>query len=83
MSVSSNRPFGREQRATIVDGMLVFVVIVVILQLWLLTATMNAWLGGDDAVVWPAAAMSGAGLGLNVGLLMYLGRIERTRKARS
>jgi hypothetical protein len=41
---------------------------------------MNAWLGGDDAVVWPAAAVSAAGLALNVGLLTFLGRIERTRR---
>ena len=80
MSASANRPFSREQRTTIVCGMLVFVLIVVILQLWLLTATMNAWLGGDDSVVWPAAAVSAGGLALNVGLLKYLGRIERTRK---
>jgi len=64
-----------------VYGMLVFVLIVVVLQLWLLTATMNAWLGGDDSVVWPAAAVSAGGLALNVGLLRYLGRMERTRKA--
>ena len=82
MSASANRPFSREQRTTIVYGMLVFVLIVVILQLWLLTATMNAWLGGDDSVVWPAAAVSAGGLALNVGLLKYLGRIERTAKAR-
>ena len=80
MSASANRPFSREQRATIVYGMLVFVLIVVILQLWLLTATMNAWLGGDDSVVWSAAAVSAGGLALNVGLLRYLGRMERTRK---
>ena len=82
MSASANRPFSREQRTTIVYGMLVFVLIVVVLQLWLLTATMNAWLGGDDAVVWPAAAVSATGLALNVGLLTYLGRMERTRRAR-
>ncbi|MEI2723965.1 MAG: DUF6755 family protein [Verrucomicrobiota bacterium] len=29
--------------------------ILVILQLWLLTATMNAYLGGDEGVIWPAA----------------------------
>ena len=81
MSGSAHRPFTREQRATIIDGMLVFVLIVVILQLWLLTATMNAWLGGDDSVVWPAAAVSAGGLALNIGLLRYLGRMERTRKA--
>ncbi len=79
MSASTKRPFSREQRTTIVYGMLVFVLIVVVLQLWLLTATMNAWLGGDDSVVWPAAAVSAGGLALNVGLLMYLGRMERTR----
>ncbi len=32
--------------------------IVVILQLWLLTATMNAYLGGDASVIWPAAGAS-------------------------
>lgn len=77
MRHSSQRPFSRDQRMTIVHGMLVFVLIIVVLQLWLLTATMNAWLGGDDAVVWPAAAVSAAGLALNVGLLKYLGGIER------
>ena len=79
MKASNKRPFSREQRATIIYGMLVFVLIVVVLQLWLLTATMNAWLGGDDSVVWPAAAVSAGGFALNVGLLFYLGRLERTR----
>ena len=80
MKASNKRPFSREQRMTIIYGMLIFVLIVVVLQLWLLTATMNAWLGGDDSVVWPAAAVSAAGLALNVGLLLYLGRLERTRQ---
>ena len=72
------RPFSRDQRTTIVNGMLVFVLIVVILQLWLLTATMNAWLGGDESIVWPGAAVSAAALAINVGLLVYLRRIERS-----
>ena len=42
MNASLKRPFSRDQRTTIVYGMLVFVLIVVVLQLWLLTATMNA-----------------------------------------
>ena len=80
MSVSAKRPFSRDQRTVIVQGMVVFALIVVVLQLWLLTATMNAWLGGDDAIVWPAAAVSAAGFALNAGLLKFLGRIERTRR---
>jgi hypothetical protein len=79
VSRSARRPFSRDQRAIIVNGMLVFVLIVVILQLWLLTSTMHAWLGGDDAIVWPAAAVSAAGVALNAGLLGYLRRMERTR----
>ena len=71
------RPFTREQRSTIVYGMLGFVVILVVLQLWLLTATMNAYLGGDDGVVWPAAIASLACFLLNLGLLRYLGRLTR------
>jgi hypothetical protein len=78
MTVS--RPFTRAQRATIVNGMLAFVVVIVVLQLWLLTATMNAYLGGDDSVVWPAAGASVVCLLLNAGLLRYLYHIERTRR---
>lgn len=74
------RPFSREQRMTIINGMLVFVLIVVVLQLWLLTATMNAWLGGDDSIVWPGLAVSAGGLALNVGLYGYLRRLDRTRQ---
>ena len=46
--------------------------VLVVLQLWLLTATMNAWLGGDDSVVWPAFGVSVALLLLNLGLLRSL-----------
>ena len=76
-----HRTFSRDQRTTIVYGMLAFVLIIVVLQLWLLTATMNAWLGGDDAIVWPAAAASLACLALNAGLLRYLVKLDRSRGA--
>jgi hypothetical protein len=69
--------FTREQRTTIVYGILCTVLMLVILQLWLLTATMNAYLGGDYAVVWPAAVVSIVCLLMNVGLLRYLYSIER------
>jgi hypothetical protein len=78
MNGSARRPFTRDQRMTIINGMLVFVLIVVVLQLWLLTATMNAWLGGDESIVWPGLAVSAGGLALNLGLLAYLRRLEHT-----
>lgn len=77
--MTSKRTFTRAQRTPIVQGMIAFVLILVILQLWLLTATMNAYLGGDDSVVVPAAIASLACFMLNVGLLRYLRRLDRGR----
>jgi hypothetical protein len=79
----THRPFSRDQRTTIVQAMLAFVLVTVLLQLWLLTATMNAWLGGDDSLVWPAAITSLSCLALNTGLLIFLRRIERYSRAQS
>jgi len=62
----------RMQRSTVVTGVLCFVLILVVLQLWLLTATMNAYLGDDHGVVVPALAASVGCLVLNLGLLRYL-----------
>ncbi|HMG34907.1 MAG TPA: DUF6755 family protein [Blastocatellia bacterium] len=69
--------FTRDQKMTIVYGILCMVLILVVLQLWLLTATMNAYLGGDPSVVWPAALVSIVCLGLNAGLLRYLYSMEK------
>jgi hypothetical protein len=44
---------------------------------------MNAWLGGDESIVWPGLAVSAGGLALNVGLFAYLRRLERTPGAGS
>jgi uncharacterized protein DUF6755 len=76
----NRRPFSRRQRMTVLSGMLAFVVILVVLQLWLLTATMNAFLGGDERVIWPAAFASLACFLLAVGLLLYLYSIDRARQ---
>jgi hypothetical protein len=65
----------RAQRLTIVNGILLVVVLIVVLQLWLLTATMNAFLGGETSTVLPAAFVSLGCFGLNAGLLRYLMRL--------
>ncbi len=68
-----------ENRTAIVLGILSIVLIIAMMQLWLLTATMNAYLGGDHAVAWPALGASLACLLLNLGLLRYLYLLERPR----
>jgi hypothetical protein len=68
--------FARSQRMPVVNGILAIVVFLVVLQLWLLVATMNAYLGGDHAIAIPAAIASAVCLALNAGLLRYLYRLE-------
>jgi hypothetical protein len=70
-----NRSLTREQMTTILQGILCLVLFVVLLQVWLLSATTNAWLGGDDSVLWPAAAASAACALVNFALLRCLNRL--------
>jgi hypothetical protein len=69
--------FARSQKMTIVMGILTLIGVIVILQLWLFTATMEAFLGGDDAIVAPAGLASLLCLGLGLGLRRYLRRLDR------
>jgi uncharacterized protein DUF6755 len=73
----TQRAFSRQQKTTIVIGVLCIVLTIVVLQLWLLTATMNAFLAGQERVIIPAAVVSIVCFLLNVGLLSYIYKIER------
>lgn len=68
--------FARSQRRTIVLGILCLVLMVVVLQLWLLTATMEAFLGGERSVLIPAALASAGCFVLVLGLLRYFRTLE-------
>lgn len=74
--MSHKRPLSRHERTIIVTGVMCIVLTLVLMQLWLLSATMNAWLGGDDSIVWPAAAASTTCFLLIAGLLWHLMRLD-------
>ncbi|HKB06000.1 MAG TPA: DUF6755 family protein [Gemmataceae bacterium] len=69
----------RRQKDTIFVGIFCVVALLVVLQLWLLTATMNAYLGGDRSVAWPAAAASAGCLAVNLWLLRRLVYLQGAR----
>ncbi|MCA9903314.1 MAG: hypothetical protein KDJ47_01295 [Hyphomicrobiaceae bacterium] len=75
--MNERTPYTRQQRLVIVYGMMSFILVLLICQIWLITATVHAFLGGDDSVVWPAAIASFFCLALSIGLLRYLYRLER------
>jgi hypothetical protein len=69
--MKSSQPPRRRSPAT-GYAIALFLLILVTMQLWLLTATMNAYLGGDESVIWPAAAASTICFTLAAGLLRYV-----------
>lgn len=69
--------FARHERMAIVSGIAAIVLTVDVLQLWLLTATMNAYMGRDETVLLPAGIASVVCLLLNLGLLRYLYALDR------
>ncbi|HEX2833207.1 MAG TPA: DUF6755 family protein [Thermoanaerobaculia bacterium] len=71
------RQFSRKQKTTIVFGILAIVLTIVVLQLWLLTATMNAFLAGQERVILPAAIASIVCFAFNAWLLRYIYIMER------
>jgi len=73
--------FTRPQKVTIVQGIQSIVLIIDVIQLWLITATMNSYLGGDQGVPVPAAIFSLICLALNLGLLRFLYGLDRTPRA--
>jgi len=70
------RHFTPKQRTPILIAVLCIVITVVVLQLWLFTATMDAFLRRDSGVLVPAAVASCACLALNVGLVVHLRRLH-------
>lgn len=61
----------RRGEPAIVHATLWMILLLVVLQLWLLTATMNAFLGGDTTVPLPAAVASAVCLAICALLLRY------------
>lgn len=69
--------FVLSQRNTIISGILAIVLVIVVLQLWLFSATMDAYLRNDVQLLFPAALASGGCFLLNLGLLWYLYALDR------
>jgi hypothetical protein len=70
-------PLPRSRGLTAIDGALALIAVLLIVQMWLLTATLDSVLAGHWAAALPAAILSGlvfAGCG---GLYVFVTRIDR------
>jgi hypothetical protein len=66
----------RKRGSTAVDGALALVALLLIVQMWLLTATLDAYLAGHHEVVLPAVIISGALFLICSGLYLFVRRID-------
>lgn len=66
----------RRQGTTLFTAILILVASVVVVQLWLLTVSMEALLAGEKSTLIPAALGSTALLAVNAGLLRYVFRFD-------
>jgi hypothetical protein len=70
-------PEGRE--LTAIDGALAMLAILLIVQMWLLTASLEAFLAGHGDTALPAAIVSGVLFAACCGLYSFIRNIDRRR----
>lgn len=78
----SRIPPSRRQGVTAIDGALALIAILLIVQMWLLTATLEGFLAGHRDGVLPAAIVSGVLLLACFGLYRFVRRVDREVRSR-
>lgn len=68
----------RKRAARAMDGAMLLIVILLVIQVWLLTASVELWLAGRRQVVLPAMLLSGSLFAGCVGLLALARRTDLT-----
>jgi hypothetical protein len=71
----------RRRAARAMDGAMLLVIILLVVQIWLLMTSVELWLAGHREVVLPAALLSGALFAGCAGLLALARRVDRTARA--
>ena len=67
---------------TAIDGAIALIAILLIVQMWLLTATLEAYLAGHSEPILPAAIISGLIFLACGGLFLFIHRIDAKVKSR-
>jgi hypothetical protein len=76
----SGRGRPRAGGTTAIDGAIGLIAVLLVVQMWLLTATLEAFLAGHHGVAAPAAAISAVLFSGCAGLYLFLERLDRVAK---
>ena len=66
------------RRITALDGVAALLILLLMVQVWLLSATLDAFLAGHNDAALPGAITSGLIFAAAVGLFRFARRIDRT-----
>jgi predicted Co/Zn/Cd cation transporter (cation efflux family) len=77
-----NRPT-RKSGLTAIDGALALIAILLIVQMWLLTATLESYLAGHHEVALPAAIVSGILLIICAALYLFVRQVDARAREES
>ena len=64
---------------TAVSGAMALIAVLVMVQIWLLSAALESYLAGEPGSALPAAIVSGAMFGISVFLYIFIDRIDARR----
>jgi hypothetical protein len=73
---------GERRGLTAIDGALALIAILLIVQMWLLTATLESFLAGHHAAALPGAIISGLLALACYGLYLFIRGVDREERRR-
>lgn len=71
-----NKPTLRHRNMVAIDGALALIVCLLVVQMWLLTASLEAYLAGHRGMALPAAIISAVLFGGCAALYLFVRRLE-------
>lgn len=71
----------RKGGVTAIDGAMALIAILLVVQMWLLTATLEAFMAGHHESILPAAVVSGLVFAACAGLFIFIRRIDASVRA--
>jgi len=72
----------RRRGLTAIDGAIALIAVLLIVQMWLLTATLEAFLAGHHGPAVPAAVISTALFAACFALYLFIDRVDRASRRR-
>jgi len=70
----------RDHGTTAIDGAIALIAVLLVVQMWLLTATVEAFLAGHRGAAAPAALISGLLFAACAGLYLFMERLDRAAR---